>query len=300
MIRYGSTARGTKRWRCAQCGVTCTTRNKGNRFHRQFNWFKKWITQGFTIKQITEASGHSRRMVRAVISYWLKHPPVQIALSPTTSCLFDGTYLQRSHGLLAMMDIHQGILAGTYGLTEKPGDLEQFFGALATRGLKPSSVTVDGNPNVLRALRKQWSNIIIQRCLVHIQRQGLMWCRRFPKRLDARKLRTLFLTVVTITTNNERDIWLTQLASWEARYGNRIATSRETGWVFSDLKRARCMLLRAIPGMFHYLDHPEIPRTTNGLEGYFGRLKDRYHDHRGLAQTNRSAYFQWYFYLCPR
>lgn len=198
------------------------------------------------------------------------------------------------------MDTGVGIVSGVYGLIEKPSDLKQFFCSLASQGFVPASVTIDGNRSVIRALHEQWPTITIQRCLVHVQRQGISWCRRFPKRLDAKKLRKLFLTLTAITTPIERDAWLTQLASWEARYGIRIAASRETGWVFSDLKRARSMLLKAIPNLFYYLDHPEIPRTTNGLEGYFGRLKDRYHDHRGLARSNRFTYFQWYFYLCPR
>jgi transposase-like protein len=222
------------------------------------------------------------------------------ALARTVNCLFDGTYLDHSHGLIAFMGVDSGIIAGVYGLSERPKDLQPFFRSLAAQGICPASVTVDGNRAVIRALREQWPTIIIQRCLVHVQRQGLMWCRRFPKRLDACKLRNLFLAATAITTKAERNVWLTQLASWESRYGSRIAASRETGWVFSDLKRARCMVLGALPDLFHYLDHPDIPRTTNCLEGYFGRLKDRYHDHRGLAQTNRSAYFQWYFYLCPR
>ena len=300
MMRYGSTARGTKRWRCTRCGITRTSRNKANHYHRQFHWFKQWITEGFTVKQLAKESGHSRWMIRSVIAYWLKHPPTMPALVQTYVCLFDGTYLDRSSGLLVMMGVDSTTVAGAYGLTERPRDLQQFFRSLAEQRLCPRSVTVDGNLHVIRALRGQWPTAIIQRCVVHVQRQGLMWCRRFPKRVDARRLRTLFLTVTAITTPAEKNIWLTQLASWEARYGARIAASRETGWVFSDLKRARCMVLKASPNLFHYLDHPEIPRTTNGLEGYFGRLKDRYRDHRGLARTNRSAYFQWYMRLCPR
>lgn len=300
MIRYGATARGTKRWRCISCGVTRTRRNKPNHFQRQFHWFKKWIIEGLTVKQLSNESGHSQWIIRGVIAYWLKHPPAMSAIIHARACMFDGTYLDHSHGLIAMMGVGVGIIAGSYGLSERPGDLKPFFRSLAERGLSPTSATVDGNRQVIQALQAQWPEMIIQRCLVHVQRQGLMWCRRFPKRLDARKLRALFLAVTAIATFAERDVWLTQLASWEARYGKRILASRETGWVFSDLKRARCMVLKALPEMFHFINHPEIPRTTNGLEGYFGRMKDRYHDHRGLARKNLSAYFQWYFHLCPR
>lgn len=300
MIKYGTTARGTKRWRCMRCGITGVMRKRANHYHRQFRWFQKWITEGFTVKQLVAESGHSRWMIQGTIAYWLAHSPTVSTIVRTGVCLFDGTYLDRSNGLLAMMGAGNTIVAGAYGLSERPNDLYHFFRSVADRGFSPASATVDGNRAVIRALREQWPEVIIQRCLVHVQRQGLMWCRRFPKRLDARKLRVFFLTLTDITTVIERDRWLTQLASWEARYGIRIAASRETGWVFSDLKRARSMLLLSLPNLFHYLNCPEIPRTTNALEGYFGRLKDRYHDHRGLARANRAGYFQWYLYLCPR
>jgi hypothetical protein len=70
--------------------------------------------------------------------------------------------------------------------------------------------------------------------------------------------------------------------------------------VFSDLKRARSMLLAALPDMFRYLDDPMIATSTNALEGYFARLKQRYRQHRGLASHHRNAYFRWYLNLCPR
>ena len=74
----------------------------------------------------------------------------------------------------------------------------------------------------------------------------------------------------------------------------------ERGRVFSDLKRARSMLLAALPNMFHYLDDPVIPKSTNALEGYFARLKHKYRQHRGLVRSHRNAYLRWYVHLCPR
>ena len=51
-----------------------------------------------------------------------------------------------------------------------------------TTGSRLCSATVDGNRHLLRILRQVWPTIVIQRCLVHIQRQGLSWCRQSPKR----------------------------------------------------------------------------------------------------------------------
>ncbi|MCH8909706.1 MAG: hypothetical protein IH867_03105 [Chloroflexi bacterium] len=40
--------------------------------------------------------------------------------------------------------------------------------------------------------------------------------------------------------------------------GGEMAAREETGRFFSDVKRARSMLLRALPDMFHYLDDAHI------------------------------------------
>ncbi len=59
------------------------------------------------------------------------------------------------------------------------------------------------------------------------------------------------------------------------------------------------MIRNALPNMFSYLDYPEISKTTNALEEYFGRLKQKYRVHRGLSPHKRKSYFRWYLYLKP-
>lgn len=189
---------------------------------------------------------------------------------------------------------------GQYGLNEGPRDMRAFCQHLQNRGFNPKSVTVDGNPHLIKVLRTLWPDIIIQRCLVHIQRQGLSWCRQNPRSTAAKHLRKIFLLVNKISTLTELKLFREKIQCWEERYGKALALMPERGWVFSDLKRARSMLLRALPDMFHYLEDPLIPKSTNGLEGYFSRLRQRYRQHRGLAKEHRNAYFQWYFYLCKR
>ena len=127
-----------------------------------------------------------------------------------------------------------------------------------------------------------------------------MWCRHKPKRPDAKKLRKIFLKVTNIKNDKERNYFIKYLIDWEQEYGKHIKDQPERGRVFSDLKRARSMLLKAIPNMFHYLDNPNIPTTTNGLEGYFSRLKAHYRNHRGLQKTKRRDYFKWYFFFRPK
>jgi hypothetical protein len=254
------------------------------------------------MRQLSLQSGHSLSSIRRMIGYWLLRPPSNTGdLSAHHYLILDGTILERRRGIFAVMDSESCcLLYAALDVLETTSDLSGFCHSLVQHNLSPRSATVDGNPHLIKILRALWPKIILQRCLVHIQRQGLSWCRIHPKRTDAKHLRELFLQVMSINTKAHRDRFLAQVNEWEQKYGYRIAASPESGWVFSDLKRARSMLLSALPDMFHYLDDLSIPKSTNALEGYFGRLKHKYRQHRGLVKRHRDLYFTWYMHLCPR
>ena len=190
-------------------------------------------------------------------------------------------------GVVALMDGEtKKVIAGRYGVSENSErQLRSFFMPLIKRGLNPVSFTVDGSPQAMKVIRELWPGIIIQRCLVHIQRQGLVWCRNYPKTTTARRLRDIFLHVTKIKTKEQRDQFLEKVIEWEQKYGRDVMIRPEKGWVFSDLKRARSMLIKALPYMFGFLDDQRIPFSTNGLESYFSRLKRHYRQHRGLRRN---------------
>jgi hypothetical protein len=193
------------------------------------------------------------------------------------------------------------VIAGQYGISENSErQLLSFFKSLIARGLKPVSCTVDGNRTAMRVMEELWPDIVIQRCVVHIQRQGLSWCRVYPKTAAARGLRKLFLQVTGIKNEEERDKFFESINKWEQKYGRYIEAHPEKGRVFSDLKRARSVLIKALPRMFRYLEDPKISSTSNGLEGYFSRLKSHYRQHRGLSKEKLNSYFNWYFCFRPK
>jgi hypothetical protein len=216
--------------------------------------------------------------------------------------ILDGTFLHRPVSIVAVMDAATNtVIAGKYKVSESSRtQLSAFFQPFIAKGLQPASCTVDGNPQAIRVLKRLWPGIIIQRCLVHIQRQGLSWCRRYPRTDYARQLRDVFLKVTAIRSKQQKDEFISMVTEWERHYGTMIEGQPEKGRVFSDIKRARSMLLKALPDMFHYLDDPAIPFSTNGLEGYFSRLKSHYRQHRGLSPEKLDNYFAWYLFLNPR
>ena len=216
--------------------------------------------------------------------------------------VFDGSFIwKRRTSAVILLDAQENkLIRGEYAFKENslPALLD-FFSKLKRDGLSPGSCTVDGLPAVINALANVWPNIIIQRCLVHIQRQGLKWCRSYPKTTEAKKLRLLFSSITNIGTLEEKEAFLLSFRKWEDTYGRKIKNRPERGKVFSDLKRARSMLLNSLPNAFHYLHDAKIAKTTNLAEGYFSFMKTRYRDHRGLSPLKRKAFFNWFFYLKP-
>ncbi len=267
-------------------------------------WFRRWVVEGYSVRQLVQQSGHSRPWLYHLIDSFLADAPPASALDPQTAqyLLFDGTFLHRPHSIVVLMDgqTHR-LVRGQFDVRENSeSELRAFFEPMIGESLRPLSFTVDGNLQVIRVLRMLWPDVVIQRCLVHIQRQGLSWCRLSPKTAHARQLRQIFLQVTGIETPADKEAFLNLIDAWEDRHGTEIAARKEVGRVFSDIKRARSMLQRALPNMFHYLDDPKIPTTTNGLEGYFSRLKSHYRQHRGLSPQKRANYFAWYFHFVAR
>lgn len=247
-------------------------------------------------------SGHSPSTITRIIRYWLQRPPSnQTDLSKAKYLIFDGTWLQPNNEVYAVMNARDHtVIAGAYDLCERSLKLTPFYAQLASRGLQPRSATTDGEYRQLKYLRAAWPRIILQRCIVHVQRQGLCWCRRYPKTPEAKGLRKLFLALSEVKSQSARARFIRQVQAWERRFGPEMTESLNRGRVFTDLLMARRTLLKALPNLFHFLQARHIPNSTNALEGYFARLKEKYRRHRGMTLKKRQAFFQWYFYLQPK
>lgn len=282
---------------CLNCNNSFQWRRLDRKFNNQLVWFKEWLSEGYSIRQLSKISGIHPKKIRKIIHENLESiPALTVEVRDDHYFLCDGTFIEgRKQGLFVIMSASEyKIVAGRYGIKEKQSELVSYFTELKNQGMKPKSFTTDGNTSILNALRVVWPNVVIQRCLVHIQRQGLMWCRAKPKRLEAQKLRILFLQVTDIKDKLTAEKFLQDFSYWDKRYGQKLLQGKTTGWVVNDLIRARSMLLNSLPNMFHFLIDSNIPSTTNALEGYFSRLKGKYRQHRGLNTKRRFSYFNWY------
>ena len=79
-------------------------------------WFRRWIVEGYSVRQLALQSGHSQRKLRRLIDNFLAEYPLTPALDLRAAryLLFDGTFLHRPHSIVVLMDgqAHQLVRAG--------------------------------------------------------------------------------------------------------------------------------------------------------------------------------------------
>lgn len=196
--------------------------------------------------------------------------------------------------MVLMNDATGKVIAHKYHYRENYESAYQMFKKAMDRSLRPAVITIDGNTSVIRALKTVWPDIRIQRCITHIQRQGLSWLRRYPKLEASKALRDILLTLTAVKDERGREVFIKDFCHWEKLYGQFVLSLPSRDKVYGDLQRTRSLILHALPSMFHYIDDQRIAATTNKLEGYFSRLKEMYRKHRGLSKKHRQNYFEWY------
>lgn len=223
-------------------------------------------------------------------------PATETDLSQYKCLIYDGTYFHKDGCLICLMDAStQKIIASTYAEREGFKGSHPWLESLKRRGLNPDAVAMDGEISVLRAIRTVWPKTKIQRCLFHIQREGMRWLRTHPKTQAGQELRHLLSTLCNVKNFKERKVFIRAFKQWIKRHNEFVQSLPKTEVAFKDLKRTIVLIKNALPDMFRYFGH-SLPATTNVLESFYSRLKADYRRHRGLSHTNKISYLKWYCY----
>lgn len=191
---------------------------------------------------------------------------------------------------------NQRIISHTYVQKENFHDSYKWFVSLKYHGLDPLFITTDGERSVTRAMRLIWPNAKLQRCLYHIQHEGMRWLRTYPKTTAGKELRTILSKLSAIKTLQERDQFIHIYLTWVDTYEAFVLALPRTEIAYKDLRRTMVLINNAMPDLFHYLTNNNVHSTTNALEGFHSRLKSDYHRHRGLIKKHRIQFIHWYCY----
>jgi hypothetical protein len=124
---------------------------------------------------LSNLSGYSESKLKNIKNYWLRQTPKEhIDLSQVRYIVYDGTYFHKDGCLLNLMSAtDQKILSHIYVRKESFRDAYPWFVRLRQQGLTPLFITTDGERSILRAMKLVWPEAKLQRCLYHLQRQGM-------------------------------------------------------------------------------------------------------------------------------
>lgn len=304
VVKWGKQG-GHQRFKCKNCGSSFTFRRKDVSKNNRFVWFQWWILGKQTIAQIAELSGYSERQLhRWFDSYLEDYPQWVVQRREKVNLLIDGTWFPNRLCLVVYRDdaVKRTLF---YRLTDNEWEsqIREDLTNLQAVGIIVESVTSDGGSGIIKAVKKACPDAVRQRCLVHIQRECLLWITKNPQSRAGKELRKLVLLISTIATHNDRLYWTGLFNLWCERYKAYLdektfkPESHAEWYTHRMLRRAYIHIKKALPDMFHFLDNPRIPKTTNALESYFGHLKENISLHRGLSMKHYQNYVKWYLYF---
>lgn len=217
--------------------------------------------------------------------------------------VIDGTHFKNNFCILNYLDSNLKRLQ-YYRTVERENyynyltDLEY----LKQVGIIPFSITSDGQKGLLKAVKDVFPDVVHQRCVIHIQRMGLIFLTRNPKTDAGITLRYWIKKLHKIDNHDKKDFWISQFEGWCRKYDSFLREKSESlsgrkWYTHKLLRRTRSLIKNALPNMFHYLDNPYIPKSTNCLETRFSYLKNNLKIHRGLSKKNRKNFILWYNYF---
>ena len=297
--------KGKQRFRCNNCGIYFTSSNEGVSKKNREIWFREWILGKQTFKQLVLKSGYCKRTLKSYFYDYLdNYPTWHIRSSERVNLLIDGTYFANKVCLVLYRD---NTVKATlfYRLTdgEWEDEIAEDLNNLLSLGIEIESVTCDGLRSILKAVRKISPNTIVQRCLAHIQRETLIWLTKNPQSKAGVELRNIVKRLHLIDNKDKWGYWIVDIVKWHECHKDYInqktykAETRRYWYTHKNLRKAFVHIKRALPDMFHYLDNSNIPKTTNGLESFFGHLKQNISIHRGLSKEHYKNYVKWYLFF---
>jgi hypothetical protein len=261
-----------------------------------------------TLEALARESCYGKRSLQRYFTRYLAQTPVmELKRGERVNLMIDGTYFANGLCLILYRDDRVKYtqlyrLSDGEWFEEIKEDLEN----LLLLGIEIESITCDGHRSILKAIRQVCPEVILQRCLIHVQRMCLLWLTQWPKSKAGQELRIIVRRMHTIEQEAEKQKWLITLIRWHEQHQtflNEKSISAKSGryWFKHKLLRRSFSTIRnALPNLFQYIANGNIPKCTNGLESFFGHLKGHLKIHRGLSKSHHRQFIQWYLFLHNR
>lgn len=302
MQKWGLTKAGKQRWYCSDCELSAVRKRSDQRARMRWSLFVSWLIGK---KSLEDISSEQRLSIRS-LSRWFA-PFWRTAPTPTLpSCVrilvLDATSIvPRQRMVFIGTDAETGRPVSWADWSHESHEVWSLFLAHLDRaGIKPQVVVCDAQRGLLKAIREVWPDAIVQRCLIHVVRQAMIWLTKNPKTIPGVELRALVGTLPAVRSREEAERWVRSFNSWSDKSREFLRERSEgpdgTRWyTHRKLRGVRSLIANAIPDLFHFTNDVSIPRTSNHVEGGINaRLKELLRCHRGIQTNKKLVLVAWY------
>ena len=218
LVKNGRTAAGTQRWLCPTCKASSVRRRDDVTRKHQLQQFLTWLLGKLSQAETDCLTGRSFRHQTAWC--WRVTPRLPAVTIPPKYVMIDGTYIG-DWCLLIATDEHHTPLAWQWCSTESQAAWE----ALLRQIPAPLVVICDGGTGVRAALREQWPDTLVQRCIFHVWMNMRTHLTLRPRTPAGQALLELGKRLRRIKDADQALVWLQQLNDWHTVYGH-LTTER--------------------------------------------------------------------------
>ncbi len=301
MRKHGRTVTNKQRWRCVACATTAIRRRHDIIKHSWRTRFIYWLTGTASLNKIARQIGYTARTIQQrFLPHWRVIPNSPRWTEPTSIIVLDGTSLvpRQCVVLIAYGYAPYPRISWLFTLRESAAT----WSTLLTRIPAPRFVVCDGQKGLLKAIATHWPSTNIQRCLIHIIRQSIAWITQHPQTKAGQQLLFIVRALASVRTRRQKRRWVRKFRRWY-RHSQTFLNARTRHprdpkrWWYTHrkLRRVRTLIERSLPHLFTFVRHPEVPRTSNHVEGGINaRLHELFRAHRGISLIKKcvlTAYF---------
>lgn len=296
MQRWGKTAASTIRFRCPCCQKSSVRKRSDVTEAARYHLFVVWLTGTKSLTEIAQSRHVSRQTLTAWFQPFRQHDPMPpVPEEHATVLVIDGWYLEsRSHCVLIGKTPH-AVVFWLFAERETYGSWRLFCHCVPS----PRVVVCDGQRGMRSAIRDVWPQTRIQRCVMHVFQLATARLTQRPKSDAGQALRVLMHELLLVRTRRKKRRWTRAYRRWRKRYdtflkertvGQQPGKKRTWWYTHKRIRSVRALLDNALPELFTYIGHPEIPRTTNHVEGGINsRLSELLYRHRGISLEKKEV-----------
>jgi len=310
MQKWGKTSAGKQRYRCKHCNSSAIKRRNDLVNRYDIKHFVKWLNDTNHIDDLIDILCVSRSTIFRRFKPLWKHVPKprhELVANNPISLAIDATSTNKSRTgklvVLIAQDTHcRKPIYWSFAAVENTTSWQQLMKYCP----QPKYVVCDGQKGLLKALKLQWSNTKIQRCLIHITGGAKSKLSNKPRTKAGKELLALIKQIHNVTTHEKRIRWIHDYKKWQDnhydflldRSFNSNPDGRPTWWyTHRGVRAVRSLINNALPNMFLHIDCP-VPSTSNHVEGGINsRLKELIKSHRGLSSVKKIVLISWFLAL---